>query len=1337
MAKTGSCILTPEVNGEPSELYKDLSKMISFSRPLVNYIYALYLQPGVAADIDAKLTANNPNQTPRHNAQGQHYAEDVLNYFRFDQMQNEFGSSSVELGRLRQQITDPSNALQVMQLADTFNDTHKGLVAYVVKSGSQYQIYVKRRDSIQQKHIGLIKDHLNAWRTCCNAFQQVGIDLNNVPAEIKDRVTPYTSGLISYLISLRATGHNNLYKKDAWVLFELGLDSNWRQILENMFGSIQAAAQAVDNLNHGGLVAAGITSHQASRLRNAIDNAKQFLGLDLQDLKNQVDQTIHQSQQSNFSYSVEQTLDQLRSKYNIDASEEVLTSKKVSKLSEAASHAIMITQRRIRDLHRQAGYTQQVKSLMDLQTRLFSELRSRRYYKGVVDFLQQMSPIISNIENMIQSTPQNGTPLENAFAMAKTLESIRIIYDEYHPVLDALSNTELDIDQAISQTDLDALRSVAQNLNKILDEKYMVLQNMAEQVMLQLVVGIVGDKTADGKVVSDIISMPNQDVSIWDNTIYSMARCSNLIVAAAGDITQRAQVARNERLNNIALRIRKATDALYKSRIKNTEFMYEQDGMGHWVIISDIDWQAYQHARNIEKARLRKLNLEPYEFLRQLQDWDEANTEDRVVDRSSGRTERVPNSKYRKNNGLVWNNTLNMMEFRNTDYSTAEQEYYDTMMQIKGEMGSLVPDVAQHHYRPPQLRRNMLDAMTHARSLRDYLDAIKHKAERWSKIMEDDTDFYKNGTLVNGQFYANVASDERGQVKKYIPIFFVNQIDSDAQGELLKDFSSGIQAFAATAINYDCMNDVLDVVNFMRDYVDSKKGSAMVHNEADIVSDGISQVVEILRKPHADTVHLMDSFINQHFYGQNINPNQALYKYAKQIKNIIGYTSFKGLSTNWLGAASNFLVAEFQMLIEAGAGEFYNYGDYVWANAALFGKNGVGGDIAELFTNNMHHKAPLLAQLFDPLQENFSNKMHNRYHYSIFRKILQHDCSMIGYGVGEHFVHYVNMYAVLHHHKVNVTDANGNTRKTTLYHAFEVTDKENGNSELKLVEGTITDANTGELVDTAYLERVKREVKYVNQTTHGSMNPEDKGCIHQHLLGRAIMNFRQWMVEHYSRRFRKRHWDGILQEFREGYWVSAWKMYEKQYKICKTWKEKRQLEAIGRAMLVAVEFAKDLVWFSSRAKVEWNNMEPDQKYNVKRALTEARWFIGLLMLSFALGGPSDHKDENWRRFWIYQVRRLLLDEKTSIPGPWMVNSFVDIMQSPIAAVNTIQAWLYLIDGIGDIDETLKSGPHKGENKYWRNVKKFALPGFKHFEQFETFGKNDGIFKVFEPSPSDY
>lgn len=118
----------------------------------------------------------------------------------------------------------------------------------------------------------------------------------------------------------------------------------------------------------------------------------------------------------------------------------------------------------------------------------------------------------------------------------------------------------------------------------------MELQDMKRETMVNLMLNIVGNRTADGAAITDIINMPNKDVTFWDNHFYSMARASNLIVAAAGDITQRAQVSRNERINGVALRLRRATDKLYKSGTKNTEFIYEQDGMGHWVIISDIDW---------------------------------------------------------------------------------------------------------------------------------------------------------------------------------------------------------------------------------------------------------------------------------------------------------------------------------------------------------------------------------------------------------------------------------------------------------------------------------------------------------------------------------------------------------------------------------------------------------------------------------------------------------------------------------------------------------------------------------------------------------------------------
>jgi len=101
--------------------------------------------------------------------------------------------------------------------------------------------------------------------------------------------------------------------------------------------------------------------------------------------------------------------------------------------------------------------------------------------------------------------------------------------------------------------------------------------------------------------------------------------------------------------------------------------------------------------------------------------------------------------------------------------------------------------------------------------------------------------------------------------------------------------------------------------------------------------------------------------------------------------------------------------------------------------------------------------------MFDPLQENFSNKGHTRYHHSLFRKLLAHDCSMIGYGAGEHFIHYVNMYAVLHHEKVLVDG-----KQTTLYHAFEVANKQDGNAELKLVSGATR--IDGSAITSEYLE---------------------------------------------------------------------------------------------------------------------------------------------------------------------------------------------------------------------------------------------------------------------------
>ena len=131
------------------------------------------------------------------------------------------------------------------------------------------------------------------------------------------------------------------------------------------------------------------------------------------------------------------------------------------------------------------------------------------------------------------------------------------------------------------------------------------------------------------------------------------------------------------------------------------------------------------------------------------------------------------------------------------------------------------------------------------------------------------------------------------------------------------------------------------------------------------------------------------------------------------------------------------------------------------------------------------------------------------------------------------------------------------------------------------------------------------------------MNTEDKGLIHQKLWGRAVMNFRQWMVEHYSRRFRKSHYDATLGEDREGYWVS-WAKLVANEDVREKWKEGNKKDAI-------VQFMTDYMTFVLRGQAQWDNLTEAQKYNVKRVHSEMMMFVALLGLSFALGESDEHK----------------------------------------------------------------------------------------------------------------
>lgn len=1275
MAKN-SCELYPIIKGKPSKLYKDLLK-VTGNRPKANYIYAAYLQSGVAAQMDSLGYSRND--------QGEHKIADVEKHL--DVMSFIRESTEGKVSEVSRTIgatdfsgnpIDYTNAKDALDIAQRHNSTSKGTVAAVYSKGDKFNIVVDVKNARTQLRSAQVEKQLQQWNILKQAINSVGIDIES--ADINKSVYNATNAknAIQQMHNIQLTDNKYLDRKEIKDLLVFNESSTQVQRLKQMFGTLDEVAQKI----HDSYRTGGVTSSQKALIDSTLTNCKKYNGLDVNAVSNQID-SVEQAIGNTEEGKIEDTIKSLNKKYNLDFNEIVLVGNNIRSLSQAASEAAVTLQRQLKKMKAEQGITPETTRLEQSLHTLMKEINSNRYYIGILGFLNEASTQIQKMENILQNTPQSGSNLERASAMAKSLMQVKSITDGYKNILTSLSNIDNIVsDERLSDADKQVIKDQATKLVEFFDKHDKTLKELRLNTMTTIATEYLGDKLSNGMAVVNIVEMAEKDSTIYDY-LYSIGRVSNPLIATMGNIIRDAQSSRDAKMNAISLRIRRAENKLRKAGFKS-DFMYESNG----YIISDIDWTAYNKAKAKFRKGLRGQGNRGLSIDEAMKNWEDANTEDRIVDFDSGRTERVPNATYRK---------------AFPQLTKDQKEYYTTMMQIKGELGTLLPNYAQRQFIPPQVRRSFIDAIQAAvkgGNLQGLIKAIRTKFKDLTTIREDDDRYARNG-IVNGEEYNIVSGALDNTPFRQIPIFYINKIKD--QGELLKDFSSAIQHLAGTAINYEAMNNIKDTVEFMADFIkDQEVAAGRNYKSLDMVEDTGIRVYKQLKAfaSNSNTIGIVDGFIDKHIYGVNIKDTG---KYHHLLRNLLAYTSVKSLAVNVKGAISNYLVGELQMLIEAGAMEFYNPIDYAWAHKKVFGDNTVGsvGRIMDFMTNNTNSKSVLLAQIFDPLNENFSEQQHQRYYRGPLRHLLGKDFTFIGYGAGEHLIHFVTMYAILHNTKVKI---NGKTK--TLYDVFSVGNKIDGNSELIIDKNATYTNDEGQEVpiDNAFLEKIRKRIRYTNQTMHGAMNEEDKGLIHQRMAGRFIMNLRQWMVEHYSRRFRGSHYDATLGENREGFYNTTSKF--------------------------AYAMVGDIFNFQRESMLHWNEMNSMQKANVRRALSELTVLSSLLTLSFALGEPDEHKKEFWMRMFIYQTKRAITDINGSTPWgiPMEMNTLIN---SPIAASNVVNAFLYPFVGIGDINETIKSGKHKGENRYFRNIEKYLIPFYGQIEQLNEMDTDNGVFQVFE------
>ena len=1340
-----------QVNGKnkDSKLHKALLEKIP-NRPVANLVYAMYLQKGVADAMD--------QAGYQRNTQDQHSASAVLEYFGFQNIVTDITDSSIRDVELSKGVRDAndrlhnfSDPMDAYNIAKEINEMTNAqgdslhLAATVVRHGTEFQVMVNPISSSTNLRAREVNDAMFLWDSLKNAMGLQGVDMDALRVPFSDILNMGT-GMINYIESIAQTDNKYLTPREIQFILTANRNSPTAQALVNAFGGdIVVTSQAVyDNYHVGANPAyAGLIDRAITESRNL------FNVLDANFNSQTIDRVAAETAASP-EMGIKGTLKQLNHKYHIDFREITIDDKHAKSLSEATARAIVILERRVNQLETRSGTRDEVKKLSKLHDTLMRELEGRRYYMGMLNYLNEANDIVTKLEADLEAAPTNGTKFENAIALARILRNQNIFVDGYanlfRDLLEDLANIDtLAIDENLSQSDIDNIKDMAGRTAELLDNLKQRGERLNRQCMTDICTHILGDKVGP-EVIANVVATCASET--WGTDIlYSFGKLSDPVCAAIGDMVRSTQDDRDDDIQEFAERIREANAKLYDSG-SNSEFMYENDGH----ILSDYDWVAYQKAWGKAKQSLIAQGIKGFDLEEAMELWEEANTDDLVVDQNNGRTEKVPKLSLYRKAGQSFRDKL----------TPAQNEYYDTMMQIKGEVGSLLPEWAQRQFLPPQLRRDLITAVTHIGEdgMEKFGNTFMDKVEEIYKVKQDDTDWGIGGEKTASYQFAR--GDLSGKQAQQIPIFFVNKLSNS--DELFKNFSAGVQALASTAENYHHMSEIVDVAEFMRDYVhntakrlkiNGRLGEERGGSKDTQIRTGVAQAAQ-----NSAMTFILDNMFDKHFYNENIKGNPFI---AKTLGHLIHYTSFKGLATNFFGATANLLVGELQLLQMAVGNtldkvftksntRYFGITDWALGLGKLFGAVGEAGVsiftgkkvpsvLLDLITNNKQSIDYLLAEKFNLFNENYGSMMHTKYHKG-FRQLLG-NISFILYGAGEKAIRYNTLWAMTNAKKLQHEGRIINLRDAFIKKGYVNAPHLELKPNLYDINGVqLTDANS-KLTEEGkqFIRQFKQDLRSCCQGMFGAMNDEDKGIIHMYALGRAAMNFRQWMVNHYSERFRGVHWDMDKHEFVRGYWTSSGKFLKKVLVM----EEAKDLLEEGQKIKFMGQFFKDLLHFRRNWIREWTKASDTQKLDLSRLLSavimysllfgSACWVGGGMVPKLWMGDKDDEKKRKKdmdprRKFAYYQLKRLLFEAESSTPIGAFTN-FENLIKSPIPSIRTFDNAMYFITGLGDLGTPIQSGPDKGMDKYWRNVLKYNMPFWRDYRRIMEFSESDAMFGMFE------
>ena len=902
--------------------------------------------------------------------------------------------------------------------------------------------------------------------------------------------------------------------------------------------------------------------------------------------------------------------------------------------------------------------------------RLELELADNNEVEGIYAFLDNALEELQKVSSRLEML--RNTPATNASERASVLRDVRNYMYSYKNIIEDIRKALVDEERYTDNRYGQRVRVALDNASILIGDLFVKYNDVSIPLFVDFIKPFVGENIMipfgkfKGKVIKaeDLVKMADEDISFFDRWLDSMADSSDYMLKIMDQAVKKSKEQARLRTIDVMKQLQAATSKLEKAGIKNTDWMFERDSKGNLSgnYISEINQALFKEkVREMFKSLNEKYGKNPVgenaeKYKKERQAWFNANME-------------IVNGKKVPKMSIYGNKQYQRL-------NVAQKEYYDTVMNIKSQLDSYLPEKYTTLTNAVKIRKDLLERVKSS-------DGVKSGAKQiWESVKDefirrtDDVDFGDRATV----------KDFEGNEVQTLPIYFTKLKEGESANDLSTDIVSTLTAYAAMANDYDEMNKVIDVLELGRDIIRNPdlykikktRGDKPLVEKFNILGRKVENIVT-KESGERRIIERLNDFFEMQVYGRYMadegtfgSTNIDKGKVANFVNRV---TSMNNLALNVLSGISNIATGKVMMRIESFAGEFFNEKNTITADR-IYGQS-LPEYLAEIGNRVKTSKLALWDELFNVMQEYEQNVREVNFDRKTwFSRMFGTSTLFFMNNAGEHWMQNRTSLALADAYKMKAP----NGKIVSLWDAMEVVpiDKNNkkAGAKLQLKQG-YTKADGSAFTQDDIIKFSRRSAA-INQRMHGIYNKADRSAVQRLAIGRMGIMFRKWMRPSWNRRFKSATYNYDLDAWIEGYYRTS-----------------------GRFLL---QLARDLRETQFNLAARWNELTSTEKANIRRALTEIGHFLAVMAI-IGLIEWSDDKDRPWLvRMLEYQSRRLYTELGAMIPGKSMISEGLKIIKSPAAGVTTIENMLdltKLLNPWNYIDE-LQSGRYEGHSTAYKS-----------------------------------